>query len=145
MQYYEVLHLLLPRYLRVCDSQREATDVIDALRTMAMNKTSKMASTSFVAYEVEWMKACTFVCVPGYVAVNELEPLTLGLFPQDIASICSVNALGLGLLSKTAPSSSSSQSSLDVRNVNPIKVFDLCCCPGGKVTTPTIHLTLIYS
>lgn len=73
---------------------------------------------------VACMTACTFVCVPGYVSVSDLEPMSLGLFPLDIASACSVNALGLYQLKQQQPQQKNTARRLSV--------LDLCCCPGGK-------------
>ena len=111
---YDVLHALLPRYMRVLEtSARSVSAVVTALR----QKLSNEAHAGLVQ-TVLWMRSCSFLCVPGYVAINELEPMALGLFPLDIASACSANALGL-LLSDACK--------------RPATVLDLCCCPGGKL------------
>ena len=117
--------MLLPRYLRVSPVPSSSSSSSAAAAVSALQQKLGEDHAGLVQ-AVVWMRAATFVCVPGYVAINELEPMALGLFPLDIASACSANALGFAAAAAAAAASSSSSSS------RPATALDLCCCPGGK-------------
>lgn len=105
--YYEFLHKLLPRYMRV----RDLRDMDSILKKLA-----SILPDSQLVHQLDWMPS--FICLPGYVPISSWKPLELGLYPMDIASALAVDELLLGW-----------------DNEKPVTVLDLCCCPGSKFQT----------
>ena len=70
-EYYECLHKILPRYLRIRDKSDESI----------MNKISDLAGK---IHSIRWING--FLCLPGTVPISNLNPLQLGCYPMDIAS-----------------------------------------------------------
>ena len=104
-EYFEVLHILIPRYLRVIEANKE-----DAFNNLRL----RLGERSNLLHLVKWFKSADFFSLPGYISIKELDSLSCGLFSFDIASACAVNALGLNVANKSQ------------------NILDLCCCPGGK-------------
>lgn len=96
----------LPRYLRVVNSQ-----TLDCDQISVENEDQQLRI-------VQWLPS--FRTLPGCLPLAALQEtygkdhVELGLYPMDISSALPVLALEL---------------SLD----QPLKVLDLCCCPGGKL------------
>ena len=107
--YYEIMHTIIPRFLRVIGKRSEKIKEEVELKLRA-----KLGSNENLLHVVEWFNSADFFSLPGYLPINELEPSSIGLFAVDIASACAVNALGIKGDNKS------------------LKVIDLCCCPGGK-------------
>jgi 16S rRNA C967 or C1407 C5-methylase (RsmB/RsmF family) len=108
-QYFELLHLLLPRYLRV----RNPAEIDAAIRRL---EGVLSGSDSLSVHRVDWLPG--FLCVPGYVPISTWKPLQLGFYPMDVGS-----ALAVVELFSTLPTTNDSSS---------VSVLDLCCCPGSK-------------
>ena len=107
--YYEIMHTIIPRFLRVI-GRRSA----EAKEEIRLKLGAKLGSKENLLHVVEWFSSADFFSLPGYLPINELEPSSIGLFAVDIASACAVNALGIKGTN------------------NSLKIIDLCCCPGGK-------------
>jgi 16S rRNA C967 or C1407 C5-methylase (RsmB/RsmF family) len=107
--YYEILNILIPRFLRVIGDGTQYT-ICQAYTKLG----ERLGPNKKLLSVVKWFHDATFISLPGYIPIHELDPLSIGLFPFDIASACAVSALGIKIKEK------------------PIKVLDLCCCPGGK-------------
>lgn len=105
---WELLHLFLPRFLRITVKNNDATisTVVQQLQ---------QDNPGVILLQVPWLPS--FVALPGYVAISSLILSSVNgvsVFPMDIASGIPPDILvGQGTKS-------------------PQKVLDLCCCPGGK-------------
>jgi len=120
--YYEVLHLLLPRFLRVLGSNDEGERELALDR--AVEKLSHHVDASLI-HRVEWLPG--FIALPGHVPVSKFVGIEDGLFAMDLASGVVVEALGIPSVEER------SQTQQDDGEENGIKVLDLCCCPGAKL------------
>jgi 16S rRNA C967 or C1407 C5-methylase (RsmB/RsmF family) len=108
-RYYEILHILIPRFLRVigdgsdsriCNAQSQLSD--------------RLGPNAGLLSVVRWFHSASFMSLPGYLSINDIDPSSIGFFPLDIASACAVNAMSICGDSEST------------------KILDLCCCPGGK-------------
>jgi 16S rRNA C967 or C1407 C5-methylase (RsmB/RsmF family) len=96
----------LPRFLRVVGEDTPGSDRI------SIENEDKQLKT------VKWLPS--FRSLPGCLALSVIQEsygkdhMGLGLYPMDISSALPVIALDLNL-------------------DQPLKVLDLCCCPGGKL------------
>jgi 16S rRNA C967 or C1407 C5-methylase (RsmB/RsmF family) len=108
---WELLHLVLPRFLRITVKNRSTSleKVIQRLQE---------ANPAVLLMQVPWLPS--FVAIPGYVSISLLvlamEEEGVNVFPMDIASGIPPEILA-GRGRESPP---------------PQKVLDLCCCPGGK-------------
>ena len=129
---WELLHLVLPRYLRITVKHTAADISISGGSDGSNNRKSGHNITAdgvdlvvrqlqeenpdVVLLQIPWMP--NFVAIPGYVTISSLNLPSgegVSIFPMDIAS-------GIPPLILAGPGAKSS----------PQKVMDLCCCPGGK-------------
>ena len=108
-RYYEILHVLVPRYLRVMGDGSESR------RLEAQSQLNdRLGPNASLLSDVRWFHSASFMSLPGYFSINDIDPSSIGLFPIDIASACAVNAMSICGFAESA------------------KILDLCCCPGGK-------------
>jgi 16S rRNA C967 or C1407 C5-methylase (RsmB/RsmF family) len=106
LDFYEVLHILLPRYLRRIDDGSPGD-----MEDLASRLSAKLNGEAVAIVK----NTAGFLSVPGYVSIAEVDPVSsFGLYPMDIASAYAVMALDI-----------------QVNNAG-IKVLDLCTCPGAK-------------
>jgi hypothetical protein len=113
-EYFEILHILIPRYLRVI-SEAEGSQLAGDSDEAFSKLQDKLGDNRNLLCKVKWFHSTDFFSLPGYVSINNLDPLSIGLFSFDIASACAVNALGINSDGDKSPN-----------------ILDLCCCPGGK-------------
>ena len=129
-EYFEILHILIPRYLRVIGikSEGNAEEAYSKLR----ERLGRLGQNGNLLQRVKWFHSAGFLSLPGYISIHDLDPLSLGLFSFDIASACAVNALGIDF---------SNEHSYELKESK--NILDLCCCPGGK--TQMIYDLLDYN
>mmetsp|Transcript_17757 Transcript_17757/g.29684 ORF Transcript_17757/g.29684 Transcript_17757/m.29684 type:complete len:504 (+) Transcript_17757:87-1598(+) len=115
---WELLHLVLPRYLRITLKRADISfkRVIELLQH---------ANENTIMLQVPWMPS--FIAIPGYESISKLS-LDIGkdgvaIFPMDLAS----GVPPFMLTSDRGPQA-------------PRKVLDLCCCPGGKFLMLSDHI-----
>ena len=108
-RYYEILHVLVPRYLRVMGDGSETRR-----REAQSQLNDRLGPNARLLSDVRWFHSAYFMSLPGYFSINDIDPSSIGLFPIDIASACAVNAMSICGFAESA------------------KILDLCCCPGGK-------------
>lgn len=108
-RYYEILHVLVPRYLRVMGDGSESRR-----REARSQLNDRLGPNASLLSDVRWFHSASFMSLPGYFSINDIDPSSIGLFPIDIASACAVNAMSICGFAESA------------------KILDLCCCPGGK-------------
>ena len=107
--YYEILHVLVPRFLRVLGDGSELRK-----REAQSQLSERLGLNANLLSVVKWFHSASFMSLPGYLSINDIDPSSIGLFPIDIASACAVNAMSICGYSES------------------VKILDLCCCPGGK-------------
>ena len=108
-EFWDLLHLVLPRFLRISQSM-ESDELFRLVRQ----------DISVPMEKVQWMRACSFVALPGYVSLSSLGQGVKEegcIFPMDVASGVPPAVLKDCMAKKVATNK---------------KILDLCCCPGGK-------------
>ena len=108
-RYYEILHILIPRFLRVV-GDRSDSRICNAQSQLR----DRLGPNAGLLSVVRWFHSASFMSLPGYLSINDIDPSSIGLFPLDIASACAVNAMSI------------------CGDAESTKILDLCCCPGGK-------------
>ena len=108
-RYYEILHILIPRFLRVIGDRSDSR-----IWNAQLQLSDRLGPNAGLLSVVRWFHSASFMSLPGYLSINDIDPSSIGLFPIDIASACAVNAMSICCEAKST------------------KILDLCCCPGGK-------------
>ena len=118
-EYFEILHILIPRYLRVIGIKSE--EKVEEAYSKLRERLGRLGQNGNLLQRVKWFHSAGFLSLPGYISIHDLDPLSLGLFSFDIASACAVNALGIDFSNEHSDELKESKN-----------ILDLCCCPGGK-------------
>jgi 16S rRNA C967 or C1407 C5-methylase (RsmB/RsmF family) len=108
-RYYEILHILIPRFLRVIGDRSDYR-----ICNAQLQLSDRLGPNAGFLSVVRWFHSASFMSLPGYLSINDIDPSSIGLFPLDIASACAVNAMSI------------------CGDAESTKILDLCCCPGGK-------------
>jgi 16S rRNA C967 or C1407 C5-methylase (RsmB/RsmF family) len=108
-RYYEILHILIPRFLRVIGNRSDSR-----ICNAQLQLSNRLGPNASLLSVVRWFHSASFMSLPGYLSIKDIDPSSIGLFPLDIASACAVNAMSI------------------CGDAESTKILDLCCCPGGK-------------